>query len=77
MQRILMSILLAGTGVQWIYNMVKGRFMHSTLTIAITAAVYHLCAQTMMTLNDRGTANVRAPYMYSHTSPTAIQSRRF
>ncbi|MBL9118074.1 MAG: TIGR03663 family protein [Verrucomicrobiaceae bacterium] len=66
-------ILLAGAGAQWIYRMAQGRLSSLAITCLIAGSAYHLCAQTMFTLNDRGSANYRAPYMYSHTSPAAMQ----
>ena len=66
-------ILLAGAGAQWIYRSAQSRFSSLVVTSLIAGSAYHLCAQTMFTLNDRGSANYRAPYMYSHTSPAAMQ----
>jgi hypothetical protein len=66
-------ILLAGVGIQWLYSSFHGRFFHYALTAVGTCAIYHLCAQTMYTINDRGSANLRAPYVYTHTSTTAIK----
>lgn len=66
-------ILLAGAGAQWLYLGATGRFSRSTVNVLLVGAIYHLCGQTMMTLNDRGQANLKAPYVYSHTTTSAMQ----
>ena len=35
--------------------------------------VYHLCAQSMFTIRDRGQANLRGPYIYSHTTTSTVK----
>lgn len=66
-------ILLAGVGAQGLYNVASHKLARAGLNVALVAVAYHLCAQTMMTLNDRGQANMKAPYVYSHTTTSAIQ----
>jgi uncharacterized protein (TIGR03663 family) len=67
-------ILLAGVGAQGLYGLVGGNKKATfVVTLMLTGALYHLCAQTMFTLNDRGVPNLRAPYLYSHTAPAALQ----
>ena len=66
-------ILLAGAGAQGLYSAAKNRLARATINVVLIAAIYHLCAQTMTTLNDRGQANLNAPYVYSHTTTSAMQ----
>lgn len=66
-------ILLAGAGAQALYSAATNRLARAALNVTLIAVIYHLCAQTMMTLNDRGQANLNAPYVYSHTTPSAVQ----
>jgi uncharacterized protein (TIGR03663 family) len=66
-------ILLAGAGAQGLYLAAKNRFARGVMNISLIAIIYHLCGQTMMTLNDRGQANLNAPYVYAHTTPSAMQ----
>lgn len=65
--------LLAGVGAQFLYSWSSGRLWKSFCTILIIGGLYHLCAQSMMTIRDRNRANLRGPYVYSHTTPSAMQ----
>lgn len=63
--------MLAGAGVEWLYALVTHRILRTGLTVVMTAVIYNLCGQCMMTLTDRGQPNMRAPYVYSHTAMAA------
>jgi uncharacterized protein (TIGR03663 family) len=65
--------LLAGVGAQFLFGLSSSRIWKSICTIAMVAGLYHLCAQSMFTIRDRGRANLRGPYVYSHTTPSAMQ----
>jgi hypothetical protein len=63
--------LIAGSGIQWLFSLLRQRFLRTALAVGVTAVLYNLCSQTMMTLSDRGQPNMRAPYVYSHTAIAA------
>jgi hypothetical protein len=63
--------LIAGSGIQWLFSLLRQRFLRTALTVGVTAVLYNLCSQTMMTMSDRGQPNMRAPYIYSHTAIAA------
>jgi uncharacterized protein (TIGR03663 family) len=66
-------ILLAGVGAQFLFGLSNGRIWKALCTLAMIAGLYHLCAQSMFTIRDRNRANLRGPYVYSHTTSSAMQ----
>ncbi len=73
-------ILLAGVGAQHLFGIFKGRVWRSACTIGMIAVIYHLCAQAMFSIHDPHTLpdgtsppNLRGPYVYSHTTTTALK----
>jgi len=66
-------ILLAGVGAQWVFAWSKWRTWKLLCTALLIAGFWHLCLQNMFTMNDRGRANLRAPYVYSHTTDSAVK----
>ena len=66
-------ILLAGVGVQWVFGWSKWRTWKALCSALLVAGCWHLCLQNMFTMNDRGRANLRAPYVYTHTTDSAVK----
>lgn len=65
--------LLAGVGAQVVFAQSQSRLWKGFCSMLLIAGLYHLCAQSMFTIRDRGRANLRGPYVYSHTTSSAMQ----
>lgn len=65
--------LLAGAGVQVLFTAFRGKGLRWLVIGGLVVGVYQMCSQTMNTINDRGQANMRAPFVYSHTSTSAVK----
>lgn len=66
-------ILLAGVGAQTLLGVSRSLLWRFVWAVLMFGGVYHLCAQSMYTIRDRGQANLRGPYVYSHTTTSAIK----
>lgn len=71
--------LLAGAGGRAVYRFSRSRAYRLVVALLITGGIYHLCYQTKVTLyypvalNAADQPNLRAPYVYSHTSMGAMK----
>jgi uncharacterized protein (TIGR03663 family) len=66
-------VLLAGVGGQVVVRLFKGKLWHLLCTGVFVAGIYHLCSQSMFSIRDRGVANLRGPYVYSHTATPVLK----
>jgi uncharacterized protein (TIGR03663 family) len=66
-------ILLAGVGVQFLYGLLRSKWWKVICTFILLGVLYHLCNQAMFSIRDRGLANLRGPYAYSHTTTSAVK----
>lgn len=66
-------ILLAGVGAQVLLGFSRRATWRFVWAVLMIGGVYHLCAQSMFTIRDRGQANLRGPYIYSHTTTNAMK----
>ncbi|MDB6140107.1 MAG: hypothetical protein JWO94_3179 [Verrucomicrobiaceae bacterium] len=71
--------LLAGVGGRTLYCVFRARTYRFVMGLLLVAGIYDLCYQTKVTIYHPvhpGTAdqpNLRAPYVYSHTSMSAVK----
>lgn len=66
-------ILLAGVGAQCLLGFSRSFAWRLIWAVLMLGGLYHLCAQSMYTIRDRGQANLRGPYIYSHTTTNAMK----
>ena len=64
--------LLAGLGLQSLYSSARSGSLRGIIVVAFLAGIYHLCLQTMRTINDsRG--KISNPYIYNHTGTDVLK----
>ncbi|MEY4484081.1 MAG: hypothetical protein RL693_1533 [Verrucomicrobiota bacterium] len=74
--------LLAGVGARMIFRNIEGRIAQAVLFLAFTLGIYHLCRQTSLATDyaykgeTRYAADVRNPYVYSHTSSNLLELQK-
>ena len=66
-------ILLAGVGAQSLLAWSTWRLWKVLCTGLFISGLWNLCLQNKFTTNDRGRANLRAPYVYSQTTDSAVK----
>lgn len=71
--------LLAGVGASTLFRFSRARVYRLLMGLALTAGIYHLCYLTKITTYypvhgpGQDQPNMRAPYIYSHTSMSAMK----
>ncbi len=66
-------ILLAGVGGQVVFRLFSHAAWKAVCMVCLLVGLWHLCSQSMFSIRDRGVANLRGPYVYSHTSTPALK----
>lgn len=64
--------LLAGAGAAVIWQWLSGRAPKTIAALLLAGGVYHLCLQTGLAIHEYR-ADLRNPYVYSHTSTNIFQ----
>lgn len=74
--------LLAGVGARMLFRAINGTIAQGILLLAFAAGIYHLCRQTSLATDyaykgeTRYAADVRNPYVYSHTTSNLLELQK-